>query len=100
METHLGRVTHYFSHIGVAALSLTGELKLEDILHFSGHNTDLVQKVWSIEVNHQKIERASPGMEIAIRVAEPVHKGDDVFLVTGLSEAELHEIVLSKLDEH
>lgn len=100
METPLGRVTHYFTHIGVAALSLTGELRMEDILHFSGHNTDLVQKVWSIEVDHQKIERALPGMVVAVRVAEPVHKGDEVFLVTGLTAAELHEIALSQMDEH
>ncbi len=99
METCIGHVTHYFTKISVAVLSLTGEVQLDDTLHILGRDTDLLQKVWSMEVNHQKIQLACPGMQVAIRVAGPVHRGDRIFLVTGVSSEEIHNLLLSRMEE-
>ncbi len=99
METCVGRVTHYFPHIGVAVLWLTGEVKLDDTLHILGHDTDLVQKVWSMEVEHQKILMGCPGMDVAIRVAGPVRRGDRIFLVTGVTPEEIHDMLMERLEE-
>ncbi len=82
MENCIGRVTHYYDKIGVAVLSLTGELKIHDAIQILGHSTDLVQLVTSLEIEHHKIQSAGPQAEIALKVDEPVHKGDKVFLIT------------------
>jgi len=83
METCIGKVTHYYSNLGVAAISLSGELKLNDILHFFGHTTDFIQHASSIEVDHHKITIAHPGTEVALKVEEVVRHGDTVFLIEG-----------------
>ncbi len=82
MEECIGRVTHYFNKIGVAVLWLTTELKVNDTIQVLGHTTDLIQKVHSLEINHHKIQSAYPGVEVALRVDEPVHKGDKIYIVT------------------
>ena len=46
----IGRVTHYYSHLSVAAVALTSPLKVGDQIHIHGHTTDLVQTVGSLEV--------------------------------------------------
>ncbi len=99
METCIGHVTHYYNHLGVAVLSLTQELKIDEIVHIFGHTTDLYQKAWSLEIEHHKIPSASPGIEVALKVAEPVHEGDKVFLVTEATPEERKEILLDQLFE-
>jgi putative protease len=82
MENCIGHVTHYYDKIGVAVLSLTAELKIHDAIQILGHSSDVVQKVNSLEIEHQKIQSAGPMAEVALKVDEPVHKGDKVFLIT------------------
>lgn len=79
MRTRVGHVTHYYNRIGVATLYLIDDLKLGDTLLILGHTTDFVQPVYSIEVNHQKITSACPGMQIALKVMSPVRDGDLVY---------------------
>jgi len=81
MEIRVGKVTHYFDHIGVAVLNLTEELKVGDNIHIHGHLTDFNQRVGSMEIEHQKLESAGPGKEIALKVLEPVKEGDIIYKV-------------------
>jgi hypothetical protein len=81
MEMLVGKVTHYFDRIGVAVLDLTAELKVGDQILILGHTTEIEQPVSSMEINHQKIQSASPGMDVALLVADPVHVGDKVYKV-------------------
>jgi hypothetical protein len=78
MDVPIGQVIHYFSHIGVAVIELTGELKLGDTVIFLGHTTDFSEIVCSIEVEHRKIQVADQGMRVAIKVDEPVREGDQM----------------------
>lgn len=39
MEKEVGRVTHYFSHLGVAAAELTETISIGDTIHVKGHTT-------------------------------------------------------------
>jgi hypothetical protein len=82
METQVGKITHYYTRIGVAVLALTDELKLADEIHVLGRITDFHQYVNSLEINHQKIERAGPGMEVALLLEEYARAGDAIFKVT------------------
>jgi hypothetical protein len=82
METRIGEVTHYFNHLNVAVLDLSGELKVGDTIHFQGHAVDFTQLVDSLEIEHQKVQSAGPKKEVALKVAQPVHKGAGVFKVS------------------
>jgi translation elongation factor EF-1alpha len=81
MNILVGRVTHYFGRIGVAVLELTGELKTGDSILIQGRTTDIEQHVVSMEIEHQKIQAAGPGMDVALQVPEPVRSGDKVYKV-------------------
>ena len=91
MELEIGWVTHYYNHINVAVLKLTEGLKLGDKIHIRGHTTNLVERVASMEVNHHPVEWVKSGEDVAIKVNEPVHEHDIVFLVTEES-VELHHM--------
>lgn len=82
MDTCIGQVTHFFNHIGVAVVQLSGELKVGETIKIVGHAKAFTQPVSSLEVEHLKVESAGPGTEVAMKVAEPVHKGDKVFKVS------------------
>jgi translation elongation factor EF-1alpha len=83
-ETHdsadaIGTVTHYFSHLSVAAVSLKEPLSIGERIHIQGHTSDVTQIVESMEVEHQPVERAVPGDDVALRVADHVREHDLVF---------------------
>ncbi len=82
METKVGEVTHYFNHLSVAVLDLSGELKVGETIYFHGPNVDFTQPVDSLEIEHQKVQSAGPIKEVALKVAQPVHKGAEVFKVS------------------
>jgi putative protease len=75
----IGLVTHYFSHLSVAAISLTAPLAVGDRIHIRGHTTDLVQEVASMEVDHAPVDRAEPGDDVALKVDDHVRDHDQVF---------------------
>jgi putative protease len=82
METRIGEVTHYFNHLSVAVLDLSGELKVGDTIRFHGYAVDFAQPVDSLEIEHQKVQSAGPKKEVALKVTQPVHKGAEVFKVS------------------
>jgi len=50
-EKLVGRITHYYSHLGVGIIELTGgELKVGDVIHVRGKHTDFTQSVDSIQI--------------------------------------------------
>jgi translation elongation factor EF-1alpha len=78
-EQAIGTVTHYFSHLSVAAVSLTDTLRVGDRIHIAGHTTNVEQTVESMEVDHQKVELAAPGDDVALGVADHVRDNDKVY---------------------
>ena len=80
METMIGRVTHYYPKISVAAVVLDGHLAKGDSIHICGPHDDVHQSVTSMEKEHVPIQEADTGQDIGIRVIERVHEGDLVFL--------------------
>lgn len=79
MDVCVGKVTHYFNHLGVAVLELSGELKIGDRIQVLGHITDFDQPVTSIEIKHHQIQSSGPGTEVALKVLDYVRAGDLVF---------------------
>lgn len=82
-ERLIGKVTHYFSRIGVAAVRLDGAVRLGDRLHFKGHTTDFYQYINSMQIAGNSVQSASSGQEVGIKVDAPVRERDEVYLVEG-----------------
>jgi len=83
MEEEIGRITHYFSKIGVGVVELTqGSLKVGETIHIKGHTTDLYQKVESMQVEHSNVPTAKKGESFGLRVESHVRENDLVFRVT------------------
>ena len=79
METMVGRVTHYYPKVGVAAVILEDHLAQGDRIHIRGPHDDLHQSVNSLEIEHVPITEADRGQDIGIKVIGRVHAGDIVF---------------------
>jgi translation elongation factor EF-1alpha len=83
MEEEIGRISHYFSKIGVGVVEMTkGELKVGDTIHIKGHTTDFYQKVESMQVEHSNVQSGKKGDSIGLRVESQVRDRDVVFKVT------------------
>jgi translation elongation factor EF-1alpha len=82
MESQVGSVTHFFNKIGVAIVELTDSLLVGDTVHIVGHTTDLSQKVDSMQMEHQNVEKAEKGQTIGLKVTDEVRVKDLVFKVT------------------
>jgi putative protease len=82
-EQLVGVVTHFFKGPSVAVVKVSdeGHIAVGDRLHFVGHTTDFTEVVESMEVEHQKVDRAAAGDEIAIRVVDRARQHDQVFKV-------------------
>jgi len=81
-ELLTGEVTHYYSRLGVASLSLRAPLSKGDRIRILGHTTDLAEAVDSIEIDHQQIDQARPGDDVAIKVVGRVREGDKIYRET------------------
>lgn len=80
-EKEVGRVSHYFSKIGVAAIELTDTLAVGDTIHIQGHTTDFTQTVESLQIEHESVEQAGAGQAIGIKVKDRVREHDKVYKV-------------------
>jgi translation elongation factor EF-Tu-like GTPase len=82
-EEEVGRVSDYFSKIGVAAIEITSNfLKRGDVIRIRGTKTDFTQSIGSMEINRQAIDMAEKGSSVGIKVNEKVRPNDRVFKVT------------------
>jgi translation elongation factor EF-1alpha len=82
MEKQVGRITHFFGKIGVAAIELEDELQVGDTIHVKGHTSDWTQTISSIQIEHDKVEKAGPGDVIGIKVEGHAREHDVVYKVT------------------
>jgi putative protease len=81
-EAELGRITHYFSKIGVAAIAITQDvLRLGDTIHVKGHTSDFVVKIDSMQIDGKSVDEAKAGQSIGIRVPQHAREHDMVYKV-------------------
>jgi putative protease len=80
-EKEIGRVANYFSKIGVAVIDLTGPLQLGDEVRIRGGTRDFQQSVESMQVEHEPIEKAEAGQEIAVKLEQKARPDDRVYKV-------------------
>ena len=78
-KTEVGSIMTYYSNIGVAALELTGNIKVGDTIIIRGNTTDVEHVIESMEIDRQPIQEAKSGDQIGIKVATKIRKGDHVY---------------------
>ena len=82
-ELKIGVVTHYYSHLSVAVVSVTDRpLQVGDRIHVKGHTSDFYQTVESIQVEHESRPRAEVGQAVGLGVTDHAREHDVVYLVT------------------
>jgi putative protease len=78
----IGKITHYFDKIGVAVIELSDGLKVGDTIRIvGGETTDFEQTVDSMEMEHEKIEKAKKGDEVGMKVKEKAREGYKVYKI-------------------
>jgi hypothetical protein len=81
-EVEIGKVTHYFSKVGVAAIQITQDLlRVGDTIHFKGHTTDFTQTIDSMQIDNTSVVEAVVGQAIGLRVIDHAREHDQVFKV-------------------
>lgn len=80
-DTKLGKVTHYYDKLGVAVVELSGALSVGDTIKISGHGGEFTQKVESIQVEHESVEKAKKGDLVGLKVEQKIKEGGEVFKV-------------------
>ena len=75
----IGKVTHYFSKIGVAVIELSDTLKVGDTIRIVGGATDFTQTIESMEIEHEKVKEAATGDSVGLKVNQKVREGYKVY---------------------
>ncbi len=78
----IGKVTHYFTNVGVAVVKLSKSLKVGDKIKIEGATTNFEQEVKSIEIEGEKVKKVKVGDDIGLKVIDRVREGDTVYKVS------------------
>jgi putative protease len=78
----VGRIVHFFSKIDVAVIELKAALSVGDTIAIKGPTTDFEQRVDSMQIEHNNVQRAEPGQSIGLKVLQRVRETDVVFKKT------------------
>ena len=78
-ETEIGEVMTYYANIGVAAVELSGGVKVGDTIIFRGFTTDMEHKVDSMQIEHDSVQEAKAGDQIGVKISGKVRKNDRVY---------------------
>ena len=77
--TEIGEVMTYYANIGVAAIELTGSVKVVDRIIFRGFTTDLEHKVDSMQIEHDAVQEAKAGDQSGVKGSGKGRKNDRVY---------------------
>ena len=77
----VGRVSHFFTKISVAVIELKDALSASDRILIKGPTTNLEQTVGSMEIEHEKVQRAEAGQSIGLKVDDRVRESDIVYKI-------------------
>lgn len=84
----IGKVINYYEKIGVAVISITGNLTVGDTIKiYKDGEEKLLHEVQKILINQQSIPFAKPGDVIGLILNEKVQKGSEVYRVGQLGSS-------------
>lgn len=76
-----GVVIHYYDKIQVAVIKLAAKLKIDDKIKIVNRGNEFEQVVESLQINHQNVDEATKGSEVALKVVQPVKKGAELYIL-------------------
>ncbi len=71
----IGRITHYYDNIGVGVIKLTGSLAVGDTIVIARGDTECIQTVDSMQVDHEQVTKAKKGQEVGLKLNEKMKEG-------------------------
>ena len=78
----IGEVIHYFPKVKAAVIKIKkNKMQVGDEIRIKGHTTDFSLKVKSMEVDHEPIESAGKGKEVAVKVGKKTRRKDKVYIL-------------------
>jgi len=75
----VGKISHYFTKIGVGVVELSDELKVGDRISIEGATTNIQQTVDSMQIEHENVQSAGSGQSIGLKIVERTREGDLVY---------------------
>jgi len=81
-EKEIGKIIHYFAHVGAGIIELSDSLKVGDKIRVKGHSEDFTQDVTSMQIEHAEVAEAKAGDQVGVKVPQKVHQGDRVYKIT------------------
>ena len=79
-EKAVGKITHYYSKIGVGIVELKGKLAAGDKVKIKGRSTEFDQNIDTIEIDHKEVKEAKSGDIVGIKVNDKVREGDEIYI--------------------
>ncbi len=77
----IGTVEKFFGRISVAAISLSSDLKLNDLIEIGNEDEAIRQRVSSMQINNNDVSIALKGASVGIKVGHAVKEGTPVYRV-------------------
>jgi putative protease len=82
MQLHeVGKITHFFGRINVAVLEVSETISVGDKIAIKGPTTDIEQTVNSMEIDHMKVNQATAGQNIGMKLAGHARENDTVYKI-------------------
>lgn len=78
----VGIVKHFYDRINVAAIQLTGSIRVGDTIEIENANGTVRLRVSSMQINKKDVETASEGDDVGIKVEGRVSAGSRVYAVS------------------
>ena len=80
-DERIGEIIHYYHKISVAVIKLNRPLHVGENIQFIGAHTDFLQEIRSMQIEHEIVEEAQTGDEVAVKVDQRVRRGDTAFSI-------------------
>jgi translation initiation factor IF-2 len=74
----VGKIVHYYDHVGVAVVRLTSALKVGDMIRVKRGEREFEQAVISLQVDRQDVGSGKKGQEVGMKISEKVKPGAEV----------------------
>lgn len=75
----IGKITHFFDKISVAVMQLDKALKVGDKIQIGDGEESFEQKVKSMQVDHNSVEKAKKGQEVGMKVDQNVKENWKIY---------------------
>lgn len=81
MNKIIGEVTHFFNKAGVAVIKLKDKISIGDKIKIKRNEKETEENVESMQIDHEDVETAKKGEEVAVKINGSAKEGDEVYKV-------------------